>query len=223
MLDIDKKDFFLLLAATLEVYGQTPPSQGVMRIWWQAFANFEAALIRQAFSEHIRTSKYAPRPADILEAIERLCPDGRPSADEAWAMYPHDEAASAVVTQEMHEAMFAASGLHDKVAARMAFKDAYARICAQNKRGNIAIKWVVTLGMDVDGRVPALAEAVRRGFIDSHAAVRLLPPDKAEIMLKTAGSEFVALEYKIPTTANHRENIDRLKNLLAGAKLGNAK
>src|ERR1043165_278765 len=67
----------------------------------------------------------------IADVIQRL-DDGRPGPEEAWAMIPQDEAPSVVWTQEMASAFGIALPLmDDPVAARMAFKEAYAKAVAK--------------------------------------------------------------------------------------------
>jgi len=69
--------------------------------------------VRNAFSIHIKQEEFAPRPAHVLSILNALRPDGRPSADEAWATVPKDEAASVVMTEEMSEALGIAKTLLD--------------------------------------------------------------------------------------------------------------
>ena len=126
----------------------------------------------------------------IIEQIEKLNPDGRPTPDEAWAMIPRSESESVVMTEEMAEAMRYAQPLldcNDQVAARRAFLDAYSRIVEKNKLTGIAPRWFPSLGDDKNGRGAALAEAVRLGRIEAAHAVSLMPPDKVSAMLQLAG------------------------------------
>ena len=126
----------------------------------------------------------------IIEQIEKLQPDGRPTPDEAWAMSPRSESESVVMTEEMAEAMRYAQPLldcNDQVAARRAFLDAYSRIVEKNKLTGIPPKWFPSLGDDKNGRGAALAEAVRLGRIEVARAVSLMPPDKVSAMLQLAG------------------------------------
>ena len=115
----------------------------------------------------------------IIKQIELLNPDGRIGADEAWALYPHNEADSAVITEEMAQAMQVAQPLlleGDKIAARMSFKEAYNRITTQNKMNGIKPKWFPSLGHRKEGRDIVIAEAVRLGRLTKEHALSLLPP-----------------------------------------------
>lgn len=161
-----KDEFVKLLKATLEVYGQSLPSQDVVRIWWSALSNFDVANVRSALDEHIRKSKFAPRPADILEILNSVFYDGRPGADEAWAMMPRDEQSSAVMNQEMADALRIAQPLldeGDQIAARMAFREAYNRAVEKNKRAGIKPVWFASFGWEAKGREDVVREAVRLG------------------------------------------------------------
>lgn len=114
----------------------------------------------------------------IITEIETLKPDGRLGADEAWAIYPHDEAASAILTNEIAEAMQVAQPLlneGDKIGARMAFKEAYNRIVTQNKAAGLKPKWFPSLGHDKDGREEVLKRAVELGRLTQDHVTSLLP------------------------------------------------
>ena len=157
----------------------------------------------------------------ILSQIEKLQPDGRPGSDEAWAMIPKDEYASAVISNEMAEALGIAQPLindGDKIAARMAFKEAYTRIVEANKLHGIKPAWFPSLGHDIESREAALADAVRPGRITAGHAIGLLPPEKIAPMLQSAGESTLALGYKIPDFEVSMERFKNLKLALKGQK-----
>ena len=218
MLKTETDKFYALLKATLEVYGQLPPTETATGLWWNALARFDLADVRKAFDEHIRTGKFSPRPADLLEILGRSKPDGRPTADEAWAMIPRDEYTSAMMTDEMHRALHTAQPLldeGDQVAARMAFKAAYDRLVGENKRAGIAAKWNVSLGWDAAGREPVLAEALRLGRIGTDEVIKQLPPERVSHVLELAGLCNAALEYKSVNSEKGREAMVLVKEMLA--------
>lgn len=187
MLDSDKKEFTEMLKATLNTYRvETTPD--VARVWWGALNRFNIDQVRQGFNRFVgsKESKYPPVPAHIIEAIEASFPDGRVSADEAWAMIPRDEYASAVITNEMAEAYGIAKTLMDDgdmVAARRSFIDAYNRIVDQNKAAGKAPQWFPSLGHDAEGREAAMRDAVLKGRISQHHADGLLPAPKGHALL----------------------------------------
>lgn len=126
--------------------------------------------------------------AAIIERVEHG--DGHPGADEAWAMCPLTEADSAVWTEQMARAYAVAAPLlkTDRIGARMAFKDAYAREVDQARLDRTPIAWRVTLGTDVARRETAIAEAVTRGRLSIEHARAYLPAPTTQI-----GANAVAL------------------------------
>lgn len=221
MFDADKKQFAQIVRSTMLVCGGEAPEADVLRIWWASLQNQTIEMVSKAFSEYAMRGKFAPKPADILEIIDRLNPDGRPTAEEAWAAIPRDEMTSAVMTTEMADAMHVAQPLlneGDQVAARMAFKDSYNRIVDENRRTGVAVKWFPSLGHDSQCRDKVLAEAVRLGRISANHAIGILPPDKVEGMLMLAGDTRLALEHKMPSAEVAIERIKGLKQILAKGK-----
>ena len=175
-----KLEFKTLIKTTMDIY-QQEVTVDTLKVWWSFLSPYELKDVSNAFSQHMRDKvdgKFPPKPAHILEKLELIHSDGRLGADEAWALYPHNEHSSAVVTEEMHEAMSFAQNLlneDDQVGARMAFKDAYNRITAQNKINGIKPKWVASLGSDKNLRETALTLAIEKGRISQSYAVALLP------------------------------------------------
>jgi len=101
--------------------------------------------------------------ADILERI----PGGHPGPEEAWGMVAHglnDERVTMVWTDEIREAFFGAFNLQDDpVAARMAFKEIYARKVNEARSARKLIVWTASLGQDAHARDAALLEAAEKG------------------------------------------------------------
>lgn len=118
--------------------------------------------------------------ADILDRL----PGQHPGAEEAWAIVSsaigprglEREDVSIVWTDEMREAFGVALPLgSDKVAARMAFKECYAKLVSTARAQRRSPSWSVSLGYDPHGREVALAEAVRRNQISQQHAASLMP------------------------------------------------
>jgi hypothetical protein len=178
MLDSDKKEFASIVSATLKTY-RIEPDADVLRLWWGVLKRFSIDQVRNGFNAYIgsKDAKFIV-PANIVEAIEKNEPDGRLGAEEAWAIYPHDEATSAVITNEMAEAMQSAQELlsyGDRIGARMAFKEAYNRIVERNKLNGVLPRWFASLGHSKEGRELALKDAVIKGRISQDHATSLLP------------------------------------------------
>lgn len=165
------------IAATAEIMGREISPSAAM-VMAQDLAQYPADVVVQALANLRRDAKARFSTGAIIEQIEKLQPDGRPGADEAWAMIPQDEAATVVWTDEMAQAFGIARPLlneGDKIGARMAFRDAYNRIVEQNKRSGVAVRWVPSLGHDPAGREIALTEAARLGRLGHAQVAGLLP------------------------------------------------
>ena len=177
------------LSGTAELMGKqlSPVALAMMA---SDLKEYHPSLISQAL-QNVRKGQKPFGLGAIVAEIESLKPDGRLGADEAWALYPHDEATSAVLTNEISEAMQIAQPLlneGDKVGARMAFKEAYTRIVAKNKNEGIAPKWFPSLGTDKNGREEVLKQAVQLGRLTQDHAISLLP-----VKVNAKVSEAVAL------------------------------
>jgi hypothetical protein len=188
MLDNEKRLFSDLIDAAMPVY-RMEASVETKRLWWGILKAYSIMEVRAAFSRHMSENGQTITPAHIRTLIEKANPDGRPGADEAWAMLPYkDEATSVVMTDEMSEAFGIAQQVDDKNGARMAFREAYNRIVESNKRDGIKPRWFASLGHDKNGRDIVLQEAVRLGRISQAYATGILPPPITE-----RGSSVLAL------------------------------
>lgn len=223
MLDSDKKEFASIVSATLKTY-RIEPDADVLRLWWGVLQRFTIEQVRDGFSRYVG-SKGADfiLPTHIVSAIEANEPDGRVGAEEAWATYPHDEALSSVITNEMADAMQIAQPLlndGDKIGARMAFKEAYNRIVAQNKLNGITPKWFASLGHSKEGREIALKDAVAKGRLTQDHATSLLPspiPNSVvnaiqEVKFLTAND----VQFTEDDRAKARNKIDQIRAMLQG-------
>jgi hypothetical protein len=113
----------------------------------------------------------------VQDVVSRL-DDGRPGPEEAWAMLPKTEADSVVWSDEMAEALRVAQPLldeGDKVAARMAFKEAYTRLIAARRDAGVPVRWTASLGHDPRGREAAVLQAVALGRLPPAQAQQFLP------------------------------------------------
>ena len=191
MRESESERFAQVLAGALEIYGESPSPRAV-EIWWWALLRFDLEAVRAAFAGHISgpEGKFAPKPAHIIERIEKENPDGRPAADEAWAMVPKDEHASAVLTEEMLHALGVVRDMigTDPVGARMAFRAAYDRVVADARRNSDPVKWTVSLGFDKLGHSAALRDAVMHKRLSAENAAGRLPPDQRDEFLASVGA-----------------------------------
>lgn len=208
------------IAATVELMGQSI-SPVAISMMAKDLSAFPADVVIEAL-RNVRNTKSKFTLDAVVKEIERLTPDGRPGADEAWAMIPRDEYASCVMTEEMGEALHVAQPLlneGDQVAARMAFKEAYARLVDANKRAGIAPKWYPSLGFDKDARVGVLDEAVRLGRLGAEHAAGLLAPEPAALLLENHAPKLAIENKNAVSPEQARKNIARLKEMLGSSRL----
>lgn len=165
------------LAVTAELTG-AKVSPASARIFAADLAEFPEPQVLAALSRCRRELKHPLTLADVLERIDHA--DGRPGPDEAWGLCPLTEADSAVWTAEMSQAFFDVAqpllDIGDKIAARMAFREAYARAVEQARADRVPVQWSVTLGLDPRKRADVVQRAVDRKRITAEHAKRLLPP-----------------------------------------------
>lgn len=115
---------------------------------------------------------------DIMQCLSDL--DGRPSADEAWAIASQvlDESATVVWNDEIMQAWSIACPLlemGDKFNAARAFKEKYEQVVDRSRSNNIAVKWLANIGTDNDLRQRAIEQALSKKIITHTQAKHWLP------------------------------------------------
>lgn len=217
-----KQNLLENLAATAELMGQSV-SQAALVMMAIDLQSHPIEIVIEACARLRRESKAKFSLAGIIEKIESLQPDGRPGAEEAWAMIPQDEQASCVMTAEMAEAWGIAKSLlddGDKVGARMTFREVYIRLVDASKRGGLPVKWFPSFGRDPAMRVTVLQEAVRLGRIGATHAERILPPD---ILNLPDHATRLAIENQTPVSDEQaRVNIAKIKLMIGNSRIGGA-
>jgi hypothetical protein len=157
-----------------------------------------------------------------LQDVASRIDDGRPGIEEAWAMLPQDEDSSVVWTAEMATAWGIASQLladGDRIAARMAFKEAYTRLVTQAREAMKPTTWMPSFGHNREGRASAVTDAVRLGRISLDAGLKLLEAkDQQHDMLKSLGVKAHPL-----LAAPNKEGQKKVRALLAQLKVGQSK
>lgn len=159
------------LIVTAEVCG-TVLSEAAGTIIADELATYDRAQVSGALRKCRRELKGRLTMAAIVERLD----DGRPGAEEAWAMIPHDESGSVVWSEEMASAFGIARPLldsGDKVAARMAFREAYSRMVAEARDARMPARWSPSLGHDRNGRDAALSAAITAGRLSGEHAIGL--------------------------------------------------
>lgn len=189
MRDSDAAPFVALLRDVFGLYPNAKPlNDGQVAMFFRALAPHSLATVQAALDAHVRDpdrGRFPPVPADIAAQLRgAAADDGRPGADEAWAiaLRAADEAETVVWTREMARAWDACRpvmALGDEVGARMAFRDAYGRLVAEARAARMPPAWAPSLGFDSDRRSLALGTAVERGLLPAAEVAGLLPaPDE---------------------------------------------
>lgn len=218
----NKKDFSEIFRGTAGVYGKEAQPT-VMRMFFAALQKYDMNQIEAAFTSHVKTSKFMPTIADIIDKIESVNPAmQRPGADEAWAMIPKNEDDSVVWTEEMAEAYAVAAHLiheGEKVGARMAFRDAYNRSVEQARMIGKPVHWFLSRGHNRFNMEDVVKEAMRLGRLPQNTGNALLleaghkaPINPANLLAGPKGEGVNAEKAK--------EALGKLKAMLEGMKHG---
>jgi hypothetical protein len=161
------------ISLTSEVCG-LPLSAAAAEMLARDLAGFNKGAVMDALAR-CRLELQGPlKTSDIVVRIE----DGRPDADEAWAMMPRTESSSVVWTDEMAQAWGVAAPLlqaGDFSAAHAAFKESYTKAVLRARIQRKAAHWTPSLGSDVAGRERVLLDAVKKKRLSAEHAERLLP------------------------------------------------
>ena len=164
------KEVLQALAVTAEITG-TQLSEGAARVFAGDLSRYPPDQVLGALTRCRREVKGRLTVADVIGRLD----DGRPTPDEAWAMIPHDEATTAVMTEEMVQAWGISREAEDRVSARRAFLSAYRRLVQEARDAGVAVRWFPSLGTDPTAREAAISEAVRLGRLSATHAHALLP------------------------------------------------
>lgn len=186
MRDADFHQFVELLDGCYALLGREKALNGPAKaLFFRALGVHSIEAVRAGFDAHVKDpqrGRFPPTPADVIAQIEGLvADDGRPGAEEAWAMCSNadDESETVVWSAEMSQAYSVASSLMqagDHIGARMAFKEAYSRLVDAARRERKPVAWSVSLGHDASKRQAALMAAETRGLLAAGDALRLAPP-----------------------------------------------
>jgi hypothetical protein len=206
----DRPAFLAVLSRTFRMQQKPLPDPELLDVWWLKLEAHPLEAVARAFSRHLDVSEFAPTPAAILKHLPKQS-DGRPEADEAWAiaLRSRDERDTVAWTDEIAEAWSIAQSVidGDEIGARMAFKAAYLRITDQSRGVNRSVQWVVSQGFDPERREAVVTQAVREGRLQLAYAQAAVP--------------MLAGPAESNTTVNVEANLARLKALVSG--IGSAK
>lgn len=156
-----------------------------LEMWWESLKGFPDGAVSSAVSQYLKTSHFKPQLADIVKLCEGMSGGGWLGVEEAWALMPKHESESAMLTDEIAQAIAVATPLieqGDRVAARMAFKDAYTRLVERAKLEGRQPRYFPSYGTDKHGAVAMLAKAVQVGQIPLERALEWKPEAATEIV-----------------------------------------
>lgn len=174
---VEEKDAVVKALTVVCETTQTVWTQATQDVVLKKLGAYSAQQVIAALDLCLNQVKFKLNYADIASRID----DGRPGAEEAWAMMPKEEEHSGCVTREMSEAWGAADSLYkngDRVGARMAFKEKYQVSVSANRAAGQPARWNLSPGWDRAGREAAALEGFNAGRLTesqaSHYAA--LPP-----------------------------------------------
>lgn len=194
--------------------GSYVPDTEVTAMYFRVLAAYPIEAIRAALDAHARDAEYGmfvPVPAHLILQLKRMePPDGRPGEEEAWAAarVAADEFETVVWTTEMAQAWALVTDQYaeDQIGARMAFKEAYARMVREARAAGRPVEWVPSLGYDAKKRERPIREAVALGRLPQSALAELPAPAMPLLQLLDRG----ATEEFGPTDPALRERIRNL-------------
>lgn len=185
MFERDFDEFVELLDGTISLNPNWKPLQPVGKaLFFKAMEPYTLNQVSAALTAHIRDTKagmFQPTPAHLIAQIQSSAGnDGRPTAEEAWAiaLTSRDESDTVVWTAETAEAFLLCQpilSLGDEVGARMAFKDAYNRLVTAARAAGKRATWSASLGWDVTKREAVLKRAQVAGMLPAPTVHALLP------------------------------------------------
>lgn len=214
MSEDDFEIFAGMLDDVAELRQLSPLSPRAKVLFFDAVRRYPLQLVEKAIQAHLidpDAGKYRTmiQPAHIVAQIEgAVANDGRPEADEAWAiaLRASDESITVVWTAEIASAYEAARPVldaGDEVGARMAFKAAYGRIVTEARAVGQAPRWVASLGHDPEQRADVLHAAVSAGLLPAPHVQALLPaPEVTRDQLSDVAAA---------------QNLERMRRMLASA------
>lgn len=194
-------------------------------LFFAALGKYSLAEVRKAFSAHIsdpQRGQYPPKPADLISHLQGdVTKDGRPDANEAWAiaLRSRDERDTVVWTQECAEAFSIASAVleeGDEVGARMAFKAAYERLIEAARAVGTKAVWLKSLGHDPDLREQVLTDAVRAGRLQIAEVRAVVPALAAPVEAsdpRKAAQQLSKLRQMLATMPSTAEKLARLRSV----------
>lgn len=196
-----KTELIQKIAITFELVGNSQLSEAATKVIILKLERFPDLAVSNALDRCQDECTGRLSLGDIIQRID----DGRPGPNEAWAIIPKGEQYSCVWTDEMRTAAGEVWDLMgDKVAARMAFIEAYKREVTNAKTANKPVEWSFSAGSDINHRKKTLVESVEKGRLLPEHANRIMPEleSKTDVRMISDGRE-------------NKPNGDQLRQLLS--------
>lgn len=219
MRDCDMEEFSGMLDAVCSMIsrGNYTPSAQNTAMWFRSLVAHDISSVRAAFDAHVKDpqrGRFVPVPADLIAQIEGMAADdGRPGPEEAWAISvkASDETETVVWTAEMEQAWHIARSVYengDDIGARMAFKEAYARMVDASRAARTRAVWGISEGFDTERRAISVQHAISMGRLHVDGVSLLAGPGEKPALLGDL--------LKSPNVPQHaREAIERFKQRVA--------
>lgn len=156
------KKFIDELKATASIYSKDI-SESAIILMVNMLSKYNEQQLLSALHKHLRTGRFFPTIADIISNMVT----NHPSVEEAWALVPKDEYATAVMNQVIQKAFSACCSLleEDPIAARMTFKEVYQKELQQAITNNEEPVWYISVGQDKNQRDSVIHEAIQKNRI----------------------------------------------------------
>ncbi len=181
MTEAEQEKIAGMIHATAEVLGhEIKPAAAAMMAC--DLSGYQTGAVVEALARCRRELTGRLALAHIIERIQTA--DGRPTANEAWALAlkSMDEADTVILNDEIAESLNFARDIFlsgDEIGARMAFRDSYERISKQARAEGKPVKWWPSLGHDPQRRDAAIEQAVVTGLLPRSHMDALPSPGKS--------------------------------------------
>lgn len=197
-------------------------------MYFRALAKYSIDDVQAALDAHISDQdrgRFMPLPADVIAKAERVFAvnDGRPTAEQAWAIaiVAVDPDATVVWTEETAQAWSCVSCFYtdgrvsstDEYNASRAFKDTYDRLVSENRANRVQAKWTASLGDDKDLRQQAVEQALSKNLIKHSQAKHWLPNHTASDGAYAAIKSTVSLMIENKGATENHHLLDRIESL----------
>ena len=159
-------------AATAEMLGKSFTDHQLI-----LFAESVEKYDQKQFMDALRRVREECKFFSLAEVISRI-DDGRPDPEEAWSLVRFDDSETMVMNDDIGKAMGVARAAYeegDKLGAKLAFKEKYAKVVAEARANAKPVNWFMSLGSNASGYAEPVNAALAAGRIDKKTAKQCLP------------------------------------------------